>query len=305
MELLVATCQFPVSADIAANLTWVCDEIREARSRGARVAHFPEGALSGYAGTGLQSVAVDDWTALEEATRAVMTLARELRLWVILGSAHRLTPPHKPHNSCYVIDAEGLIVDRYDKRFCAGPPDATAGDLLHYTPGDHFVVFDVASVRCGVLICYDYRYPELYREYRKLGVDLVFHSFNACAASPERYAEMQAYVGHENRHFGLGSTLPSITMPAGMIAAASNNHMWISCPNSSAAVSCWGSFCVRPDGVITGALDVASSGILMSRIDKGATFYDSTAAWRERAINGELNTGTLVDDARSRVRTEI
>jgi predicted amidohydrolase len=305
MQILVATCQFPVSSDIASNLRWIGGQMREAKSRKADVAHFPEAALSGYAGVDLDSFGSYDWSALREATLAVIALARDLRLWVILGSAHPLTPPNKPHNSCYVIDAEGRIVDRYDKRFCAGPPDASASDLAHYTPGDHFCAIELKGVRCGVLICHEYRYPELYREYRKLDVELVFHSFHARASGPQEYAEMQAYVGYENRHFGIGSTLPAITMPAGMIASASNNYVWISCPNSSAPASCWGSFFVRPDGVITGALDVGTPGVLMSKVDTAEKLYDSTAAWRERAMNGRYNTGTLVEDARSKARTQL
>ena len=46
-------------------------------------------------------------------------------------------------NSLYVINRDGEVIDRYDKRFCTG------GDLQHYSPGDHFVTFDVNDVRCG------------------------------------------------------------------------------------------------------------------------------------------------------------
>ena len=47
----VATCQFPVSDRIDANLGYVRRQVRAEKRRGADVAHFPEGALSGYAGT--------------------------------------------------------------------------------------------------------------------------------------------------------------------------------------------------------------------------------------------------------------
>ncbi|MBN6040102.1 carbon-nitrogen hydrolase family protein [Amycolatopsis sp. 195334CR] len=172
-KLTVATCQFPVTADIAHNLRYVRRQSRIAGGRGARVAHFPECALSGYAVADFESHKGFDWAALEDAVRAVMELARELRMWVVLGSAHRLTGDHKPHNSLYVIDDTGELVDRYDKRFCASV------DLEHYSPGDHPAVFTVDGVRCGALICYEYRFPELYREYRRDGVQLVFHSYHA------------------------------------------------------------------------------------------------------------------------------
>ena len=51
----VATCQFPVSAGIGANLRHITRQIQSATQRGAHVAHFPEGALSGYAGTDFES----------------------------------------------------------------------------------------------------------------------------------------------------------------------------------------------------------------------------------------------------------
>ncbi len=119
-----------------------------------------------------------DWDALRTATRGIMSLARDLRLWVVLGSAHGLTAG-KPHNCSYIIDAGGQLVDRYDKMLCAGDSGETSGDLLHYAAGSHFSVFTVNGVRCSVLICHDYRYPELYREYKRRGVQVVFHAHSA------------------------------------------------------------------------------------------------------------------------------
>ena len=103
----VATCQFPVSAEIGANLRWIRRQIRIARQQGAHVAHFPEAALSGYAGTDFDTFAGFDWDALRSAMSEVLDCARRTGLWVILGSAHRLTGGHKPHNSLYIINDSG------------------------------------------------------------------------------------------------------------------------------------------------------------------------------------------------------
>ena len=84
-----------------------------------------------------------------------------LGIWAVVGSAHRLSGTHKPHNSAYVIDDGGNVVDRYDKRFCSGDVDEETGDLAHYSPGDGFSVWDMDEVRCAALICYNYRFPEL------------------------------------------------------------------------------------------------------------------------------------------------
>lgn len=304
MTLALATAQFPIGADIDANLAAIVRLMRQARAAGAAVIHFPEAALSGYAGVDFETFEGFDWPRLEAATRQVMALAGELGLWTILGSAHRLSGQRKPHNCAHVIDASGALVDRYDKRFCAGDAAGLAGDLAHYTPGDHFAVFDIQGVRCGVLICHDYRYPELCRAYHRRGVRLMFHGFHAGGLSAARFAEMEAGVGR-HRMTG-GSTLPAITMPAGMIASASNNNMWISCPNSSAAKSCWPAFFVRPDGVITGVLEPEVEGLLLSQVDLSAEIYDSTVAWRGRAIDGVLHSGEAAgDDPRSQARVAL
>src|SRR5579875_1098028 len=195
MKLTVATCQFPTDAGIAHNLRYVLRQMQSARERGADVAHFPEAALSGYAGSDIASTAGLDWNALRDATQRVFNLAGELGLWVVLGSTHPLTPPHKPHNSLYIIDDRGRLVDRYDKRFCSGDAEGRTGDLAHYSPGNHPSVFTINGIRCGALICYDFRFPELYREYKRLGVDVVFHSFHAGHASRQWLQESYDYIG--------------------------------------------------------------------------------------------------------------
>ncbi len=305
MKLTVATCQFPVSSDVRENFGYILRQIRTAKDRRADVVHFPEACLSGYAGVDFASFEGFTWSLLEEYAGRILGLARESGVWVVLGSAHRLTGEHKPHNSLYVIDDSGELVDRYDKMFCAGDRSEETGDLAHYSPGEHFSIFTIKGVRCGALICHDYRYPELYRGYKRRGVRMVFHSYHAGGVSSSRFAAMREEVGENNRKLNPGSTLPEITMPATMIAEAANNHVWISCPTSSARESCWGSFFVRPDGVITGRLRRNVTGILVSELDTDEQVYDSTGAWRERAMNGVLHSGTLVHDKRSEVRTRL
>ncbi len=303
----VATCQFPVSARIEANLGYVTRQVHAAKRRGADVAHFPEAALPGYAGTDFETFAEFDWDALRQATAEVLRCAREAGIWVVLGSAHRLGDGHLPHNSLYVIDDAGQVVDRYDKRFCSGTPDGRSGDLAHYSPGDHASVWVINGVRCGALICYDYRFPELYREYQRQGVDLVFHSFHAGGIPAARVTEIGAAIGPEFARANQAAThtYPGITMPAAMTAAAASNHVWISCPNSSAPQSLWPSFVVRADGITVGRLRRNVAGVLVTTVDTEQDLYDSTAAWRARAMTGVLHSGTLVSDPRSADRTTV
>jgi hypothetical protein len=95
-------------------------------------------------------------------------------------------------------------------------------------------------------------------------------------------------------------------MPAAMTAAAACNHLWISCPNSSARESLWPGFFVRADGITTGRLRRHTAGVLVSTVDTAQDLYDSTAAWRDRAMSGVLHSGTVAsDDPRSMDRTSL
>lgn len=274
-ELRVGTCQFPVSADVAANGEWIRRQMAEAQALGADIVHFPEAALSGYGGSDHASLAEFPWAQQREELEQILAAARRLRVWVILGATHRLSGEHKPHNSLYVIDASGTIVDRYDKRFC------TSGDLKHYSPGDHFVTFELNGIRCGLLICYDIRFPELYREYCRLGVRLMFHSF---------------YNARQKE----GSIHPKI-MPPTAQAYAGVNGMFISLNNSSAPRS-WESRFITPDGLIARALSLDEPGVMVNVIDPAKKYYDASGEFRAGALDGKLHSGELVADPRSSER---
>ena len=306
MKLVVATSQFPVSAEVRRNARFALRQIADAAAKGAHVVHFPECALSGYAGPDLDDLGSLDWPVLEEATHAVMAAAREHRVWVLLGSTHRLSGRHKPHNSVYLIDPRGRIVDRYDKRFCAGDRSGRTSDLAHYSPGDHACTFTIRGVRCGLLICHEYRYPELVRAYKRAGVQVIFHAYHAGGVAPAVERAMRAELGADLiRLNGGGWSLAEVTMQATMQAAAASSHVWISCSNSSRPKSCFPAFFVRPDGMVSGRLQRHRAGLLISTVDPAETFYDSTVAWRKRAMDGRFHSGRLVRDPRSRDRTGL
>ncbi|NND07217.1 MAG: carbon-nitrogen hydrolase family protein [Saprospiraceae bacterium] len=275
-ELKIAASQFPVSANIDSNAIWIRQHMREAAEAGCDVIHFPECALAGYAGVDHETLNGFDWHSLRAQTQTILELAKELNLWVILGSAHPLSDGYKPHNCLYVINTKGEIIDRYDKRFC------TSGDLDHYTPGDHFVQFSINGVRCGLLICYDVRFPELYRAYRKNEVQVVFQSFYNARQKP-------------------GSIHPTI-MPITAQARAATNGFYMSLTNSSAKHS-WPCHFITPDGLINGKLDSDVPSLLISKINTNDKFYDASRRYRMDAMSGKLNSGQVIEDERSSNRT--
>ena len=133
--------------------------------------HTSEASLSGYADSDFKTFANYNWDALRKETAALRALAKELKLWLVLGSAHFLDEKTKPTNCLYLIDPEGKIVDRYDKCFCTG------SDQRNYSVGNRLVTRDIRGVRIGLAICYDICWPQLYIAYRELGVTVMIHSF--------------------------------------------------------------------------------------------------------------------------------
>ena len=289
MKLTIATCQFPVDADIKRNLDYVLRQMKSAYRRGAQLVHFSETCLSGYALREFDSFQGFHWELLRECTRAVMAMAKTLRLWVILGSTHRIEPRYKPHNSLYIINPDGNIVDRYDKMFCCGDKSGKTDDLKYYSPGHHFCVFNVEGIRCGVLICHDFRYDELYRVYKKKGVQLMFHSYHMAHITEEQFK---------------ASNYRKL-VPATMQTYSANNSVWIVANNSSRPYSCFPGFFVDPEGNIIGRLANNRPGVLIRTVDSSGKFYDASGAWRDRAVNGTYHSGTLVKSLKSERRTEL
>ena len=165
-------------------------------------------------------------------------------------------------------------------------------------------MFSIRGIRCGTLICHDCRYPELYRQYKQKGVQLMFHSYHTGRMTQKHWNESARVLGGAYSKFNDATTLAGIVFPATMQSMAANNFMWISCSNSSARQSCFPALFVRPDGLVTGRLKRNVAGILISTVRPKQSLYDSTVAWRDRAMQGIYHSGKLVWDKRSNVRTE-
>ncbi len=274
----IATCQFAVGPQIKRNSRMICQFLRKGKDAGADIVHFSECALSGYVGTDFPNFQGYDWDMLHRETEKVMALAGELEIWVVLGSTHRLTEPNKPFNSFYLIDPKGGIVDRYDKRFC------TPGDLRRLTPGNHFVNFTINDVKCSLLICFDLRFPELYRELYKAGANCIFQSFyNAKQSGPSVHTHIMRQT---------------------MQCRAATNNFWISMSNSSGYYSPYPSCFIQPDGLIVAQLKSNRPGMMVNTVDLTKKFYDPMADFRDLAIAGKLNNGSdTISDPRAKDRT--
>jgi predicted amidohydrolase len=272
--LKVATCQFAVGRSVRRNSREICKLLDKAKKGKADIVHFSECALSGYVGTDFPNFEGYDWQLLKDETAKIISLAAKLRLWVVLGSTHRLTEPNKPYNCLYLIGPDGKIIDRYDKRFL------TPGDLRRLTPGARFVNFTINGVKCSLLICFDLRFPELYRVLYKQGVNCVFQSFyNARQKGPSIHTHIMRQT---------------------MQCRAATNHFWVSMSNSSGYYSPYPSCFIQPDGKIARQLRANRPGLMVNTVDLSRKFYDPMAGFREMAIGGKLNNApAAVNDPRS------
>jgi predicted amidohydrolase len=235
--LRIATCQFPVTADVTANGLHIQNFMHQAAEQGAHLLHTSEGSLSGYGGFDIPTFANYDWNTLRKEIVALRTLASELKIYLALGSAHFLDEKTKPTNCVYLISPDGSLLDRYDKSFL------TQRDQEYYSAGDRRVTRDIRGVRIGLAICYDVCWPQLYMSYRELGATVILHSmYNAKDPGPSRLDVLNT---HE---------VPT---------RCSDNRMWAVVNNSSQPYSHWGSFIARPDATIAKQLAMNEPGMLI------------------------------------------
>ena len=154
---IAAQLDTPADPGDAAVLHRAGRDIRQLMSQrheqGARLIHFCEGAIcapnkrimSSNPGT-VAEAELDPLSLGRAAGRAALIAAHaaSLKLWTVVGAVHRLTAPHRPHNSLYVIDDHGRVVHRYGSGCCPIPRSATCT-----RPGHGPITFDVDGVRFG------------------------------------------------------------------------------------------------------------------------------------------------------------
>ena len=94
-----------------------------------------------------------------EAVKALCApLARELNMNIVAGSVSDRRGG-RVYNTAYVFDRQGACLAAYDKTHLFTP----MGEHEHYAAGDHLTTFSLDGHKCGLLICYDLRFPELFR----------------------------------------------------------------------------------------------------------------------------------------------
>src|SRR5262245_11194589 len=161
--------------DVARNLAEADRLIRAAAEGGAQYVQTPE----------VTTLIERDAARLFEATKPEEgnpalahfgALARELGIWLHVGSMGVLTAPGKIANRAYLLTPQGAVAARYDKIHMFDvdlPGGERHRESTHFKPGSKAVVAELPWGKIGLTICYDLRFPHLYRALAHAGAQFV------------------------------------------------------------------------------------------------------------------------------------
>ena len=167
----IACLQTNSGSDFAANLATVEAMMRAAASAGAKFVFSPEYVLMmDGSGRVMREKALD--ANGEPAVGALTALSRELGVWHLVGSLTLNSDDGRLFNRSVLISAQGEVVATYDKihMFDATLPSGTViRESSAYRPGERAVIAETPWGRLGLTVCYDLRFPHLYRTLAQRG----------------------------------------------------------------------------------------------------------------------------------------
>jgi predicted amidohydrolase len=172
--MLAAAVQMTSTSDAAANLAQAEDLIRLAAGRGAKLIVTPENTnYLGPHGDKVRLAEPLDGPTVGRFAR----LARELGVYVVVGSVNeRSADPKRCYNTSVMLGPDGALLAAYRKIHLF---DVDVSDEVRFresdtiVPGDDLFVVDTAVGQVGMSICYDLRFPELYRALVDRGAEVL------------------------------------------------------------------------------------------------------------------------------------
>jgi predicted amidohydrolase len=174
---LIQTC---TPASQGAALQQIGPLIRQAAADGAQLIVTPEGSNLLQRDRPLMLQALKPLEH-DPFVHGIRDLARELKVWILIGSAlvargGDTTEKARAANRAVLIDADGGIVTTYDKLHMFDV-DLPNGDRYResslYEPGAEARLVDTPWGKLGLTICYDMRFPQLYRALAKAGAEII------------------------------------------------------------------------------------------------------------------------------------
>ncbi len=172
-RLPVALIQLDAGTDPEANVRDAVRLADRAAAEGARFIALPEYLQYRGSDDGYRASARPIPGPFSAAFGAV---ARERKVWILAGSLAESGPADRPYNTSILIDPTGAIAATYrkihlfDVAIQDGPVDRESDRV---TAGDRAVLADIEGTRLGLSICYDLRFPELYRALAAAGAEIL------------------------------------------------------------------------------------------------------------------------------------
>ena len=158
------------------NMKTACELIAEGAARGAKLLTLPENWT--YQGNDYLDYAEE--MPGGNLFQTLSGLARKYGIWIHSGSSSEKNPDlgdHRPYNTSMLIDPKGELRAKYHKIHGFNVDVEGAGSYRerdHKKPGDEIVVADTELGKLGLSICYDMRFPELYRIMAMEGAEIFF-----------------------------------------------------------------------------------------------------------------------------------
>lgn len=174
--LKVGLVQLNVSDDPIANLSQTIPLIRQAAAEGAQLVLTPE-ATNILSPDRKRQEAVLHVQAKDPTLSALRSEARAAGIWLLIGSlALKSGDGDRFVNRSILIDPEGEVAASYDKLHMFDVKISETEQYREsaaYRPGDRAVVTKAAGVPVGLTICYDLRFPHLYRKLAQAGARIL------------------------------------------------------------------------------------------------------------------------------------
>jgi nitrilase len=177
MRMKVAALQMTSGPDVAANLAQARVLLQQARDRDAVLAALPENfAFMGLKDADKRSVGEPDGSG--PIQQFLASAARELKVWIVGGTIPiQVAGDGRVAAACLVFDDAGKRVARYDKihLFDVDIPGKTETyrESAHVAPGRSPVVVATPVGKLGLSVCYDMRFPELFRQLSAAGAQIL------------------------------------------------------------------------------------------------------------------------------------
>jgi predicted amidohydrolase len=173
--LKVALLQLRTPSDQAAALAHVAPLAREAAEAGAQLILTPEGTniLERDRSRLFERLAAPE---ADPAVVGLSALARELGVWLLIGSALVRRADGQAANRSLLLAPDGAITASYDKLHMFDvdlPTGERHRESSTYTPGDRAVTARAAEATLGLTICYDIRFPALHRALAQGGAEIL------------------------------------------------------------------------------------------------------------------------------------